>query len=919
MSARICPQCGTRYEGDNRFCTLDGATLVAENPADSLTGSVLADRYLISRKLGEGGMGEVYLAEHVRMKRKVAVKVMRKALTSDAASLGRFHREAENASQINHPNVAAVYDFGETSLDGREETKIVYLAMEYVDGEPLTEILAREGSLNHVRASDVVSQVAEALAAAHALGILHRDLKPDNVMVARTRSQTDLVKLLDFGIARVMGRDTQHFTSTGLVVGTPEWMSPEQIAGDQPTVRADVYALGLIAFRALTGHGAFGGATSQEVLLAKMTRPPRTLAEVRPDLHWPESLQAAMNRVLSNDPALRYDDALIFAADFYAGISQLPMTADAEAYLGLLSQRSVTPVRLGTIEATPVRGMPTLETPAQPNAAIEAGVPQLSRTVAVKTSETEGSGVTTSPESTVAGGADEAPGAGSDAATPGTGEAEMPTLSVAKQTASRRFPALLAVGVGALVVVGLLVAKLAGGPTRVATLPDSGQRGDTVDSDSIISATGDSTTAAPLTPGEPGAVAPVSSSHPVTPALDSAAIRYRASVFTIVSGRNRGSGFLADTSGTVLTSSMVVGSGTTVDVFLDGARRVIGRIARVDSTQGLAAVVIPVKYCPTACVPIPLAPNRVNFSEGDTVMAVGARTLLSPGSRTKGTISSAAARTLAVAMGLPASAAGAPILLPNGTVLGVAKSGGGRSASLVPASVARTFLRAAHSTNTLAIDSLLPSWPSRPMDASVMAAAVRRTSQDLENFRVRPRGDFEALVMSPQILAFRESEADTLRKYYNPGSPATQYCDGTGPCDPIETWTNLGSYLSERRAVVVIQVAPQRIPPPFRGEHKLVDMNRRPVFLRMELTVNGRPVRPIESHRIFGVVNPQAYPEDQRESLFTGLAVFDPRELLVPDAELEIRVQVQGRDLVRMPVPGSVLAKLGADFPSPLP
>ena len=160
MSAgKICPQCGTRYEGEQRFCSLDGATLVAENPADSLTGSVLADRYLVREKLGEGWMGEVYRAEHVRMKRKVAVKVMRKWLTSDPQAIGRFHREAENASQISHPNVAAVYDFGETSQG------LVYLAMEYVAGEPLTRILEREQALNHVRAWDIVSQIAEALGA----------------------------------------------------------------------------------------------------------------------------------------------------------------------------------------------------------------------------------------------------------------------------------------------------------------------------------------------------------------------------------------------------------------------------------------------------------------------------------------------------------------------------------------------------------------------------------------------------------------------------------------------------------------------------------------------------------------------------------------------------------------------------------
>lgn len=533
MSAKICPQCGTRYEGDNRFCTLDGATLVSESPADSLTGTVLADRYDIKKKLGEGGMGEVYLAEHVRMKRKVAVKVMRKALTSDPAAIGRFHREAENASQITHPNVAAVYDFGDTGESG-----LVYLAMEYVDGEPLTEVLAREGKIDHIRASDIISQIAEALAAAHSLGILHRDLKPDNVMIAKTRAQTDLVKLLDFGIARVMGRETQHFTSTGLVVGTPEWMSPEQIAGDSLTARADIYALGLIAFRALTGQGAFGGATSQEVLLAKMTKAPRKLSEVVPDIAWPEQLQVAMDKVLSNDPKERYDDALVFAADFYAGVSQLPMTPDAEAYLALLSQRAVTPVRMGTIEATPVRGVPTLETPAQPSAAFEANVPQLAHTVAVKASDLA------AMESEKAATADSDAPTQEVEAQPDSGlpaDPDAPTLSMEGPAPRKRNPLLILGGVAAVAIIALVISQLGGGSgaPEVAVL-DSAVVSDSTLPDSLAVAGADS--ASPSTGGTPPTTtnAPLAAARPATPGLDSAAARSRGSIFTIVLGRARG-------------------------------------------------------------------------------------------------------------------------------------------------------------------------------------------------------------------------------------------------------------------------------------------------------------------------------------------------------------------------------------------
>ena len=256
---------------------------MAENPNESLIGSIIADRYHVLEKLGEGGMGEVYLAEHVRIKRKVAVKVMRRWMSADAVALGRFHREAENASQISHTNVATIYDFGETG-DG-----MVYFAMEYVDGEPLAEIIKRDQRVGIVRVCDIVRQVADALAAAHALGILHRDLKPDNVMIGKTRVGTDQVKIVDFGISRVMDRGTQQLTSTGMIVGTPDYMSPEQLSGDTVDARTDNYALALIAFRLLTGAAAFAGNNVPESLLARLTKPAQHLAAAYPEFPWPEA------------------------------------------------------------------------------------------------------------------------------------------------------------------------------------------------------------------------------------------------------------------------------------------------------------------------------------------------------------------------------------------------------------------------------------------------------------------------------------------------------------------------------------------------------------------------------------------------------------------------------------------------------
>src|SRR5690348_2391844 len=169
-----------------------------QSPMDPLIGQVIADRYQILSALGEGGMGRVYLAEHVRMGRKSAVKVMSPNMALSADAITRFNREAANASRINHPNVAQIYDFGETA-DG-----MLYLAMEYVEGETLRRLIERVGPLPTIRAAELNRQIADALGAAHHLGIVHRDLKPDNILLTRTHDGSDQVKVVDFGIAKTV-------------------------------------------------------------------------------------------------------------------------------------------------------------------------------------------------------------------------------------------------------------------------------------------------------------------------------------------------------------------------------------------------------------------------------------------------------------------------------------------------------------------------------------------------------------------------------------------------------------------------------------------------------------------------------------------------------------------------------------------
>ena len=308
---KICPVCSTEYPDDVKFCSNDGQTLRATSPTTDLVGQVVADRYHVIKKLGEGGMGQVYLAEHVKMGRRSAIKVMNPSMVHDPDAVARFNREASNASRITHPNVCAIYDFGETP-EG-----LIYLAMEFIEGEPLTNLLEREGALPVPRAAGIFMQVADALQAAHDLGIVHRDLKPDNIMIMRSRDGTDVVKVVDFGIAKAVGGDEagQKVTKTGLVVGTPEFMSPEQLSGDKLDGRSDLYSLALVFYRTLTGKLPFEAETIQETMIKRLTDEPKPLTATRPDLRFPAGLQPTLDSALTRSPADRYQSVTKFSSD----------------------------------------------------------------------------------------------------------------------------------------------------------------------------------------------------------------------------------------------------------------------------------------------------------------------------------------------------------------------------------------------------------------------------------------------------------------------------------------------------------------------------------------------------------------------------------------------------------------------------
>lgn len=253
-------------------------------------------------------MGQVYLAEHIHMRRRCAVKFLHPDLAGTESALQRFLREAENASRIVHPNVVTLYDFGESDAGG------VYLAMEYIEGESLRAMIEREKVLPLDVVVAVVRQTASALQAAHGLQIVHRDLKPDNIMVHRHDGDIR-VKVVDFGLAKALGKG-QTVTMTGVIVGTPDYMSPEQVLADRVDSRSDQYALALVAVKMLTGRLPFAAATSIASLSSRLITEPAPLRELRSDITWPGNLQDVITKALSAEPAQRYPSVADFARAF---------------------------------------------------------------------------------------------------------------------------------------------------------------------------------------------------------------------------------------------------------------------------------------------------------------------------------------------------------------------------------------------------------------------------------------------------------------------------------------------------------------------------------------------------------------------------------------------------------------------------
>ena len=325
-----------------------GAPMIVAPDADEpQQGALLGGRYRLVRLIGRGGMGSVYEATQEDLRRRVAVKLLDPRLASDPAHIERFRREALSAAKLGHPNIVTVTDFQWTAGEPP------FLVMEYLSGESLGTLIERSGALPPARVALIAAQVLDALGAAHAAGMIHRDVKPDNVFLTSMSGVDDVAKVLDFGIAQGSAPDAAQLTASGAMVGTPAYMSPEQTRGVSVDLRADIYAVGALMYHALTGELPFRGPTVPAVIVAIATTPTPSVSATRSDV--PHDLSAVVLRAMSKEPSHRFASATEMRAALAPWVSRAaapqvgpawpgaaPIDANAATLFG--SPQPITPV-----------------------------------------------------------------------------------------------------------------------------------------------------------------------------------------------------------------------------------------------------------------------------------------------------------------------------------------------------------------------------------------------------------------------------------------------------------------------------------------------------------------------------------------------------------------------------------------------
>jgi len=312
---KVCPACRIDYGGGEVFCPVDATRLVTTsqisasplNPNDPLIGIVLAGRYVVKSRIGEGGMGLVYEGVHRDIDKRVAIKVLRNDLSKRPDVVARFRQEARSASRIGHENIVDIFDFGETTYGAS------YFVMEFLEGEDLGNVLGKQATVQAERVCEIVLQCCRALSATHAKGIVHRDIKPENIFLTKRDDIEDFVKIVDFGIAKMSDVETEgapgrKLTKTGMIFGTPEYMSPEQAGGRDLDHRVDIYALGIILYECLAGRVPFEGDTFMGILSQHLSADAPPIDEVNPNAKVSRELELVIRKALAKDPDDRYQD-----------------------------------------------------------------------------------------------------------------------------------------------------------------------------------------------------------------------------------------------------------------------------------------------------------------------------------------------------------------------------------------------------------------------------------------------------------------------------------------------------------------------------------------------------------------------------------------------------------------------------------
>jgi serine/threonine-protein kinase len=323
----FCSQCGHSNVAGTRFCTKCGTTLTSSGshasptsattePTDPLLGNTIEGKYRFDSRLGAGGMGAVYKATRLLIGDTVAIKVLHQAHSATAQAGERFRREAQAAARLKHPNAVQIYDFGITS-DG-----LLYLIMEMAEGQSLRKVIQERGALQPALAAEIMTQCCSALDEAHKQNIVHRDIKPDNIMVKMTANGAQ-VKILDFGIARLLDTTgTDSLTQTGSVIGTPHYMSPEQCLGEELDGRSDIYSLGVVLYEMLTGTVPFNAKTSREIISKHITQPPPPIRSIVSELS--EEVEAVVRMALEKERESRPQSAITLGKALTNAINYAP-------------------------------------------------------------------------------------------------------------------------------------------------------------------------------------------------------------------------------------------------------------------------------------------------------------------------------------------------------------------------------------------------------------------------------------------------------------------------------------------------------------------------------------------------------------------------------------------------------------------